>query len=86
MWTAEYVGIFRLRVATADMKFNAAHFIAFEGYRERLHGHNYTVSVKVTGSDQIGSDGYVIDFGDIKNAARTVCKDMNEYFLCPNEE
>lgn len=74
---------FSVEVAKADMKFNAAHFIAFRGYRERLHGHNYTLSVKVSGSDTIGSDGYLIDFGDIKKAARSVCKEMNEYFLLP---
>lgn len=70
-------------VSKADFKFNCAHFVAYNGFRERLHGHNYTISVKITGSDCVGNDGYVIDFGVIKKAARNICKSMNEYFICP---
>jgi dihydroneopterin triphosphate aldolase (PTPS-III) / 6-pyruvoyltetrahydropterin synthase len=69
--------------AKEDFKFHAAHFVAFEGYRERLHGHNYRVGVRLLGSRKIASDGYVVDFGDIKRATRTVCKQLNEHFLCP---
>ncbi len=29
------------------------------------------------------SDGYLMDFGDIKKAVRSLCKSMNEYFICP---
>ncbi|RHZ22112.1 hypothetical protein DYB26_005474, partial [Aphanomyces astaci] len=36
-----------------------------QGFRERLHGHNYRMSVTITG-DRIGHDGYLVDFGDIK--------------------
>ncbi|KAG1692177.1 hypothetical protein DVH05_025607 [Phytophthora capsici] len=42
------------------MKFNATHFIAYKGFREKLHGHNYRLAVTITG--EIGSDGYVIAF------------------------
>jgi hypothetical protein len=34
----------------------------FAGFRERLHGHNYRVSVRLLGERQIGADGYVIDW------------------------
>ena len=54
---------FEVFVSTPELKFNCAHFIAFKGFRERMHGHNYTLSVRVTGSHMIGEDGYVIDFG-----------------------
>lgn len=64
-----------------QMKFNAAHFIAYEGYRERLHGHNYKVALKVWG--QRSSDGYVIDFGVVKSAVRSLCKELNEHVLIP---
>jgi dihydroneopterin triphosphate aldolase (PTPS-III) / 6-pyruvoyltetrahydropterin synthase len=66
-----------------DFKFHAAHFVAFEGYRERLHGHNYKVGVRLLGRRQVYHDGYVVDFGDIKRATRAVCKQLNEHFLCP---
>jgi len=74
---------FEVYVSKADFKFNCAHFIAFRGFRERLHGHNYSVAVKVTGQSHVGSDGYVMDFGDIKKATRALCKELNEYFICP---
>jgi dihydroneopterin triphosphate aldolase (PTPS-III) / 6-pyruvoyltetrahydropterin synthase len=74
---------FEVYVAKEDFKFHAAHFVAFEGYRERLHGHNYKAGVRVIGSRTISSDGYVVDFGNIKKVTRKVCKELNERFLCP---
>jgi 6-pyruvoyltetrahydropterin/6-carboxytetrahydropterin synthase len=74
---------FEVRVTKDYFKFNAAHFVAYRGYRERLHGHNYTVSVRLLGSNQISNDGYLLDFGFVKNATRRVCKELNEHFLCP---
>ncbi|KAG9397925.1 hypothetical protein AC1031_016344 [Aphanomyces cochlioides] len=56
---------YRIFVSKDYMKFNAAHFIAFHGFRERLHGHNYRMSVTITGT-KVGHDGYLMDFGDIK--------------------
>ena len=74
---------FEVCVRKDDFKFHAAHFVAFKGYRERLHGHNYKVGVRVLGSRKISSDGYVVDFGNIKAATRKICKELNEHFLCP---
>jgi dihydroneopterin triphosphate aldolase (PTPS-III) / 6-pyruvoyltetrahydropterin synthase len=74
---------FEVYVRKDDFKFHAAHFVAYKGYRERLHGHNYKVGVRVLGSQRIASDGYVVDFGNIKKATRKVCKELNERFLCP---
>ena len=74
---------FEILICKSDMKFNCAHFIAFKGFRERLHGHNYTLAVKITGDETIGPDGYLLDFGDIKIASRNLCKSLNEYFICP---
>ena len=73
---------YEVQVKSERFKFNAAHFVAFPGYRERLHGHNYTCSVRVFGplSER---DGYVLDFGDVKKATRRVCEQLNERFLCP---
>jgi hypothetical protein len=56
--------IFKVHVSKDYMKFNAAHFIAYKGFREKLHGHNYRVGVTITGV--VGHDGYVVDFGEIK--------------------
>jgi len=76
---------FEIYVEKADFKFNCAHFVAFKGFRERLHGHNYHASVKVVGdrSGILHEDGYLIDFGEIKKTLRIICKELNEYFICP---
>lgn len=76
-------GNFEVFVGKEDFKFNCAHFIAFRGFRERLHGHNYRLSIKITGDGSLSADGYLMDFGDIKQAARNLCKSMNEYFIVP---
>jgi 6-pyruvoyl-tetrahydropterin synthase len=49
--------------------------------RERLHGHNYRVSVWMRGV--LGDDGCVVDFGEVKAAVRAVCRSLDERFLCP---
>ena len=74
---------FEIIVSKETFKFNAAHFVAFQGFRERLHGHNYRVGVRLLGSRKIGSDGYLLDFGCVKDAARKICKQLDERFLCP---
>ena len=40
---------YRVHVFKDYLKFSAAHFIAYRGFREPLHGHNYQVSVQVEG-------------------------------------
>lgn len=72
---------YEIYVSNDTFKFNAAHFIAYPGFRERLHGHNYRVSVRMEGP--VGSDGYVVDFGDIKRATREVCSELNERMIVP---
>ncbi len=72
---------YQVFVSKDYFKFNAAHFMAYPGFRERLHGHNYRVAVRIEG--ELGSDGYVIDFGDIKRAARVICDEINERVIVP---
>ena len=72
---------FEVYVCKESFRFNAAHFMAYPGFRECLHGHNYRAAVRIEGG--LGADGYVIDFGDIKSATRAVCSEMNERFLVP---
>ena len=74
-------GSYSVVVRKADFKFNAAHFIAYQDFRERLHGHNYQVGVRIDGS--LGRDGYVVDFGNVKTVVRSLCKAINERFICP---
>ena len=70
-------------VAKDYLKFAAAHFIAYPGFREPLHGHNYQVSVRVEAD--LGADGYVLDFGLVKRVARALCEELDERVLVPTE-
>eukprot|EP00918_Siedleckia_nematoides_P017863 GHVU01038263.1.p1 GENE.GHVU01038263.1~~GHVU01038263.1.p1 ORF type:complete len:159 (-),score=5.46 GHVU01038263.1:248-724(-) len=72
---------FDVGVDSPDFKFSCAHFVAQQGGRCRIHGHNYALSLTLGGP--VGPDGYVIDFGDLKKAVRRFCQEMNEYFLVP---
>jgi 6-pyruvoyl-tetrahydropterin synthase len=76
-------GSFEVYVAKENLKFNAAHFMAYPGFRERLHGHNYHVMVRIEGD--LGPDGYVIDFGLVKQATKRVCDALDEYTLLPEQ-
>ena len=52
-------------------KFSCAHFLIFpDGSKERLHGHNYHVSVD-------------IDFIDAKPVIRELCDSLDEHWLLP---
>jgi 6-pyruvoyl-tetrahydropterin synthase len=72
---------FTVHVSKDYLKFNAAHFIAYTGFREALHGHNYRVSVDLEGD--LGFQGYVVDFGVVKQVARRVCQRLDEKTLIP---
>ncbi|KAL8449971.1 hypothetical protein Emed_002712 [Eimeria media] len=65
-------GSFGVQVALSDSHFCCAHFVAYRGYRERMHGHNYQVQAKLFGA--LGTDGYVMNFTDIKRVVREICK------------
>lgn len=72
---------FRVFVTKDYLKFSAAHFIAYPGFRERLHGHNYRVSVEIHG--RLGPQGYVVDFGIVKRVARRLCERLDEKVIVP---
>ena len=72
---------YQVHVSKDYLKFSAAHFIAYQGFREPLHGHNYQVSVRVEGG--LGQDGYVLDFGLVKQATKRVCERLDERVLLP---
>ncbi len=72
---------YRVVVEKDYLKFSAAHFIAYKGFREPLHGHNYQVSVMLSG--RVGADGYVLDFGIVKSVTKAVCAELDERILVP---
>lgn len=72
---------FSIHVAKENLKFSAAHFIAYPGFREPLHGHNYQVGIRVHGS--LSGTGYVLDFGLIKELTKEIVDRLNERTLVP---
>lgn len=65
-------------------KFSCAHFLIFpDGSKERLHGHNYHVSVEIEGD--LNDKGLVIDFLDAKPVIRELCDSLDEHWLVPGQ-
>lgn len=71
----------RVIVEKGYLSFSAAHFISFMGKCERLHGHNYGVSVELEGG--LTEDAYVFDFVLLKRIVRHVCDSLDHRFLLP---
>jgi 6-pyruvoyl-tetrahydropterin synthase len=74
---------FSIHVAKENLKFSAAHFIAYPGFREPLHGHNYQVGVRVEG--RLSPTGYVLDFGLVKRLSKEIVDRLDERTLVPAE-
>jgi 6-pyruvoyltetrahydropterin/6-carboxytetrahydropterin synthase len=73
-----------LEIAKEYFKFSAAHFLIFpDGTTERLHGHNYRVSVELEAA--LGEHGLVIDFLMVKPIVRAMCDELDEHWLIPGE-
>lgn len=76
-------GLYRLEVTKDELGFAAAHFITMRGKCERLHGHNYRITVEVEGI--LGDDGYVVDFGVLKRHAREIARSLDHRVLLAAE-
>lgn len=73
-----------LEIAKEYFKFSSAHFLIFpDGTTERLHGHNYRVSVDLDAA--LGEHGLVIDFLMVKPIVRAMCDELDEHWLVPGE-
>jgi 6-pyruvoyltetrahydropterin/6-carboxytetrahydropterin synthase len=72
---------FAVQITKENLKFSAAHFIAYPGFREPLHGHNYQVGVRIEGS--LGPMGYVLDFGLIKKQLKEIVDRLDERTIIP---
>lgn len=83
-----------LHLFKENFKFSAAHFLIFDHLRaERLHGHNYGVSLDLSfdlydaAQDRRGPDktglGYSIDFADIKKVLKELLDEWDEHVLLP---
>lgn len=74
--------IFTVETAKESLKFSAAHMATFaDGSIERLHGHNYRVTVCLSG--HLDSAGMVLDVGVLKKWTRELCDELDERVLIP---
>ena len=61
-------------------KFSAAHYTIFSATeRERLHGHNYSVSMRLVAP--IGDNGFSADYNVYKNRLAGLCEALDEYMV-----
>ena len=64
-----------------ESKFAAAHQLrGYEGKCERLHGHNWRVTIAVT-AERLNEQGLAIDFLDLKKSLREVHDQLEHTFL-----
>lgn len=75
---------YSVRLAKEHHVFSAAHFITFNGnVCERLHGHNYRVSVVVYG--QLDENQYVIDFIALRDELKRITDELDHRMLLPKD-
>jgi 6-pyruvoyltetrahydropterin/6-carboxytetrahydropterin synthase len=61
-------------------KFSAAHYTIFSATeRERLHGHNYSVSARIVAP--VGDNGFSADYNVYKTRLARLCEALDEYML-----
>lgn len=61
-------------------KFSAAHYTIFSATeRERLHGHNYSVSARIVAP--MGGNGFSADYNVYKTRLAALCDELDEYMV-----
>lgn len=64
-----------------ESKFSAAHQLrGYEGKCEKLHGHNWRVTMAVT-AERLNEQGIAVDFHDLKRELQEVLDQLEHTFL-----
>jgi 6-pyruvoyltetrahydropterin/6-carboxytetrahydropterin synthase len=75
---------YTVRVTKDYLVFSAGHFITYDGdHCERIHGHNYRVTVEVEG--ELNRDHYVLDFIALRDMTRALVDELDHRMLLPGE-
>jgi 6-pyruvoyltetrahydropterin/6-carboxytetrahydropterin synthase len=73
---------FKVRVTKDQLVFCSGHFISYEGDKcERLHGHNYRVTVEIEGD--LDENHYVFDFITLKNRTKAITDTLDHRMMLP---
>jgi len=65
----------------SGLNFSASHMIADHPKCSSLHGHTYSVSIRLHGEPS--QDGFIYDFGPIKTMVRSLIEDLDHKLLVP---
>ncbi|TXT62049.1 MAG: putative 6-carboxy-5,6,7,8-tetrahydropterin synthase [Promethearchaeota archaeon] len=74
---------YKIIVNESKVKFSACHFLKEHPKCSRLHGHNYYVSVEVSGP--LDENYFVIDFMELKNQLKAIVEPLDHYILVPTK-
>ena len=74
---------FKVIVNESKVKFSACHFLKEHFKCSRLHGHNYYVSVEVSGN--LDDNYFVVDFMELTEKLKLIIEPMDHYILIPTE-
>lgn len=69
-----------VRVYSKSVHFSSSHVIIGDSLVESLHGHTYSVDLKII-SKQLDSQGFVIDFSICKDLLKSICNDFDKKVL-----
>ena len=72
---------YKITVNETKVKFSACHFLKEHPKCSRLHGHNYYVSVEVSG--KLDEKYFVIDFMELKKSLQAIVEPLDHYILIP---
>ncbi len=65
----------------AGLRFSGCHIIPEHDVCNRLHGHTYTIHIRIHGS--LNDQGFILDFGIIKDALRKIINELDHRLLIP---
>jgi 6-pyruvoyltetrahydropterin/6-carboxytetrahydropterin synthase len=65
----------------AGLRFSGCHIIPEHGVCNRLHGHTYTIHTRIHGT--LNEQGFVLDFGIIKDILRNIVTELDHRLLVP---
>ena len=73
-----------IKIDSECLRFSAGHFVIFSASeRERLHGHNFSVSMRLCAP--VNHNGLTMDYRFYEKALLAHCQRLNEYFLLPGK-
>lgn len=80
------MSMYSIHLAKEPFKFSCSHFTIFGPEEaERLHGHNYQVSVGIEVKETDPKLGFAFDFNKVKPMIRAFCDELDERILIPQK-